>query len=378
MKRSGLDYILEGACLADCRFGSFSKFAKFLKEDFSEICTQKEASKKLRKFIKTLKKDYSVIGQKEAKNLLLAEDLESIGNIISKVCLPDPFETLNQMYIKAKKFFTKHGLLSKFPNYYIVESFPEPFQNMAWDCMFLDEADEEKFNVRAGIYFKKALVKNYITPLLLFHELVHMAISEHTGEKEKGIGARGLEEGICDLFGMYLFSKSEGVKVTKNVMIFFRFNYDNKPLLTPLYRDALRVALVLYKNLGIQGLMNLIKSGRGSIMEVEKSCLNGKFDLKGIKKGWWEEKFDILVNSLLSYRMYWTVSPLAYYVVRASKQEQDIESLIRNYNLHPVQTRKALKELQENYFFGTFHKNLFIYNIYPKDYIKNGYIRYKN
>lgn len=369
MKPTGLNYLLPGIFLTECNFANYVKFKKKLQEHFSHLPFEKEEV--IAKINELIKVKDGKINQNKAEELLFAEELKKIKRSLKEADIPDPELLLKEHYEKIKDLMRRYDLIKKFPSYYIVDNFPKPFDSMSWICMFLDEEEKDVYNMEPGIYFKKEYLDVYSSSKNLLHELVHIAVSQNT--KTPGI-ARGLEDGICDVLGsLFLFSELTNINLSKNIMKYTKFDYKDMTM-GPLYLDNIRMALLLYKKYGLDGLVELVKSGRDKIRETEESCLEGKYNFT-LKRGNWKKEFDELADYFLGFQKNLVVSPLAYYTANILKEKQDVEDLISNNNLDQS-AGEALKELQERVFLISLNNEKIEYDA-SKIYLK-GALRYEN
>lgn len=374
MKTTGLNYLLPGVFLTKCNFSSYTNFKKRFRDEFSRLPFDREqVIKKITEIIDDYSRKEPVTKEK-AERLLIAEDLKKVKNTLMEADIPNPEAMLKEHYEKIKEIIKKYNIINKFPDYYIVDSFPKPFENMEWICSFFEDEEKEIYGIEPGIYFKKEYLECYSASKNLLHELTHIAVSQNSSEKDKKAIARGLEDGICDVFGsLFLFSELTNPELAKNIMEYTRFGFNDSQL-SAVYRDNVRMAFLLYKKYGINGLVDIIKSGRGNLKEIEKSCLVGNYSFD-IKDGNWNNEFDKLADYFLGFQRNLVVSPLAYYSALRLKEKDSIEDFIRNNNLD-ISAKEALNELQEKVFLIALNNGKIEYDA-SKLYL-NGALRYEN
>src|SRR6266700_4778460 len=116
-----------------------------------------------------------------------------------------------------------------------------------------------------GIYFPESRLRPFYSEFLLSHELIHVIL----GKISPNLLARGLEEGIAKLIGaLYLSNQILGKDLTINLFIYNRLSYRHQQF-WELYMDATRQAKFLYQRFGLQGIVELMKSGREKLKKVE-------------------------------------------------------------------------------------------------------------
>lgn len=376
MGLTGLNYLLPATFLTKCSFSSFLNFKDYF-SDFKQLPYDKKiVIKKLDEILSN--NNYKEINQETAKQILLNRDLEKIKNSLQKYEIPEPISLLKTHYEELKKIVENYGLKNNFPPYYIVDNFPEPFHNMSWSCAFFEGEEKEIYGIEPGIYLKKDFIEAFSVSKNFIHEAMHIIIGNYSKEADRKGISRGLEDGICDVFGsLFLMSELTNINIAKNIMVYTKYSGSRENELTKLYRDNVRMALLLYKNFGLDGMVSLIKSGRGKIKEVEELCLEGKYSEIDLKKGNWNKEFDNLSDYFLSMQRSLVVSPLAYYLAENLKEKDSLEDIISKNNLNKDEALKAFKELQERLFLIAINKGIIEYDS-SKRYLNVGALRYEN
>ncbi|MFH1331742.1 MAG: hypothetical protein ABIH63_00465 [archaeon] len=379
MKNNGLNYFLAATYLSECSFSNYTHFLNRFSKEFDGLVNSKEVQKKLNSLISKLSKNNGKIGQVKAQNLLYVQDLIKIKENLEQLDFKSDVQKLiDDDYKKIKDLVIKNKLSKKFPEYFIVENFPTPFENMEWTAAFFEEPEEKLYGIKKGVYLKRKYVKPFLSSFILAHELVHILIGYNSPGKYKGGISRGLEDGICDLYGsMYLISRIMDPKIAKNIMLYSYYSYNKEQRFSDLYMENLRQAMVIYKHYGLQGITDLIRNGRKKILEIERLCLQGKYDQMQLKKGQWDRTLDELVNSLIAKPKNLVVSPLAYYLTGFNLANKDVDVIIKSLNLDKEEAQKSLKELQEKVFLLIVNKGRIDADS-SKLYLETGALRYEN
>ncbi|MBW3005996.1 hypothetical protein KY344_04375 [Candidatus Woesearchaeota archaeon] len=377
---NGGSYFQSALMITRCDFCDYVFFRNRFVKFFEPLPYSKKAVlKKINSLIKDYKNNKGVVDNEKAQRILLSRDLEKIRDTLKNVNIPKPMDDLKTNYAKLKKICKKLGLTDNFPEYFIVDTFPKPYHKMNWLCAFFDkdEEEEEDDDITPGIYLRKdKIMQSFAITKNLCHELIHIIINQYT--KKDNTISRGLEEGICDFVGsIYLFGLIEGFDKAKNINYHSKFSYYKTQELLDLYREALVQACLLYKNIGIKGMINLIKKGRNHIREAEKLCLQGKYNKIKIKKGGWTPELDRIADYFISVQHSLRISPMAYHVAGLLKKKMKVNDLIKQHSLDRKATLKALRELQKGFFLITVNKGKVCYDT-TKNYLEVGAVKYAN
>lgn len=327
-----------------CEFGDIHSFTSLIGPFFKEReFKQGQVLTKVNELTNNLKNiGDKKIGQEEALSLLISNELEKIGYALENTKIKDPLNSIYSVYNVYQKKLQRLGIDLELVKLYVVDKFPKPFDRKEWAAFNADKADEEKYGVPHGIYFKKNSVIPYYTFHLLSHELTHVAI----GLKNPYLLANGLEEGICDVVGiLYLNIGILDKKICKNLIINHRFKYGDE-WIDQIYLDTFRQGIYIYQHFGLKGMAELIKEGREKIKQVEKYCLKGEFEKINLSKGEWIEELTNVIDYFSVYPTGLLVSPLAKYIAEKIEKEEKIEDIIKRLNLKKDEGKKAIEELQ--------------------------------
>ena len=337
---------LQGAIYhTQCEFGNIDNFVSVIEPFFKgERFERKDATNKIDELINKLRDiENKKIGQKEALHLLLSNDLERIRSVVENIKIEDPTEDIYSIYDIYQKKLDEFNIDTEATKLYVVDKFPKPFDREAWAAFNADKADEERYGVHQGIYFRKRSIIPLYTFYLLSHELIHVAI----GLKNPYLLGNGLEEGICDIFGiLYLNMGILDKDVCKNLALYHRFKYEDE-WIGKIYLDTLRQAMYIYKRFGLKGLAELIKGGREKIKQIEKYCLKGEFEKINLKEGTWIKDLTDMVDYFSIYPTGLLVSPLAKYIAEKIEEGDKIEDVVKGLNIKRDEGEKAIRELQD-------------------------------
>lgn len=345
---NGLSYLEGGIYNIKGEFDNIERFLEFLSQYFEGVPFEKKAViEKINEIIELFRaKSVETINQKKALQLAISDELKSISDAIICLDIDNPIVRLSEYHRKYCTFFSKVlGENFDFPDLYIVENFPKPYDKFKVEALAPDEADKNMYGISPGIYFLKEFLAPYYSAYLLPHEIVHVII----GKPNPHLLGRGLEEGLADLFGsIYGGLYVLGENITTNLTIYNRLSH-----LSPfwdLYRDYLRQASYIYRRFGLEGIKSLILGGRDAIKKVERELSRGNLKLD-LPAGNWDEKLNQLLDFLLSgFVKNLVVSPLAKYISTRISIGDNANSILKEYNISRSQGRRAIYELQNNIF----------------------------
>lgn len=345
---NGSSYIEGGIYNTTCKFSSIESFLEKINIHFLKLPFHKpEVLSRLDTLIKELDSRHSKIGQEEALKLLISMDLKKIQKTLIKKQIENPLVELEKHFSRFIRIFDEFEIDTCDVQFSIVNKFPKPFNNMSWEAFNADKADESKYGIPFGIYFRDDGLAPYYSTWLLAHELTHVSIGLPNPYKL----ARGLEEGVCDLFGAtYLILREYGMDLSKNLIIYCRLG-GHKSQFWDIYLDNLRMANYIYRKYGLDGIVELIRSGRDKIKETEKNLLRGRFDKIRLTEGEGNDELTkILDFTLECYQRNYVVSPLAKYIAAHLAPGNDLNTVIEDLNLEKKAGRKAIQELQDKVF----------------------------
>jgi len=300
-----INTILTKAYVSTCSFAGFANFrdaiTKYGKiEADSTVLSVREA---------LINKSSSDSYVDKAFKQVLLRDINRIITSPSDLVIRDISEPyLRETLDKYISLLKEMGIDTPNLDFFVVDSFPAPFDNNDWAAFCPDAEDERKYGIKKGIYFKSNRIRPYYSEILLAHETIHHIC----GQNHPELFAMGLEEGIAELVGsVYLAGKVLGLNVVKNNFIHTKMNRKAN-LLWTLYADHVRQAFLLYQKFGIECLVDLMRQGRLHIHETEKRMImNQKQWYQSTSRVFWNDEINSLLEYLfLGYTPNYIVSPL--------------------------------------------------------------------
>lgn len=345
---NGLKYIEGGIYHIKGKFDNIENFLEYLPRYFGEIpFDKKEVLEKIDETIELFSKGANEkINQQKALQLVISNELKDVKEELKHLDIENPIIKLEDYHQKYCTHFSK--VLEEnieFPELYIVENFPAPYDKLKAEALAPDKADEEMYGIPLGIYFLKDFLSPYYSAYLLPHEIVHVII----GKPNPYLLGRGLEEGLADLFGsIYGGMHILGENVTTNLTIYNRLSHLSA--YWDIYRDYLRQGAYIYHRFGFDGIRELILGGRDIIKKVERQLMKGIWDLD-LPSGNWDKKLDCVLDYLLStFIRNLVVSPLAKYLSAYISVGDTVSGILREHNIDRTQGRRAIYELQNKVF----------------------------
>lgn len=289
------------------------------------------------------------IGQRQAMKILFAKDLGRIKENILKIDFYDP-EVELERYFSQFKFFIKESGIDYDRRLFIVDEFPKPydfFNSNGTSGTNFDNADNKMFGLEQGIYLKREFLNPVNSAFILAHELIHNI----AGAKDCDYLARGLEEGFTQFFGeIYLCSKVFGYQTALNHIINWRFGYPIREQRWEQYTDWLRQGCVFYQIFGIDGIIKMLKTGRGTIKKADRAMLSGKLNQMDLPRGGWTRELDECAQTIMSFNRNLVYSPLAVYLAQNLQTGQPIDELHAKLNIDDTAFDNAIKELNQRIF----------------------------
>jgi hypothetical protein len=374
-------FILGVAYLSDLSVANMKSFESALYKYFypeEKIKYEKRVViEKINKFIED-KKTLRPVGQEEAAIICLSRDLEKIRKNIEKLPFETPEENIERIMNASLKYVEEEVGLDLKMDYFIVNKFPLPFDDKPFSIMVFDKADEQKYGIKEGIYFRKQFLMPYRSALGALHELIHIIIAASEPSKL----ARGLEDGICDFLGpLYLGSKIIDLDMCVNYLKNRRFTFDTS-LISNRYLKNLQQAALLYLLFGFEGLWFLVKKGRGFVEMIEKLLISGEIEEVQRCISWKEKegqdiKLRRFAYSVLTFENILAVTPLAVLIAENIQEGDSFEKIIKNLTLNEEEARKALSELTSANTYLMIAKDDIITSDKSKVYLEVGALRWK-
>lgn len=352
--------------------GNFSNINKFVDKTIS--CFNIKSYSQFEDIINNIDK---LIFDAKANNdfckLVILEDLKNIRLddyvFISKSNFNQIIESSLQLTLNLYKSIGLNVPKNFDLNLCLCDQFPAPFNNNKGIALSPDSYDEEKFGIKKGIYFLNSKVSFYQSRLLIPHELLHQIISKNDGS----LLARGLEEGLCELIGGYyinsiLFNKT----VAYNYIKHRRFKYGITNQKFKIYTDYMRLAWILYEQVGLDGIVDIINGGRKTIKDIESQLINGKI-ITNCNNNFSNLAIDDKLFRVIENEV---VSPIAYYVIKLYNNEKNILDFANKNNIDIDLCRKAFLEIQNRVYGCVIENDLFEFSDINQIKINNN-IRYE-
>lgn len=344
---NGLQYLMGAIYKTRCEFASAEGFEEYLRPHFAQLpFDHQPVLKRLTSLIDEFEVPAGDIDSKKALQLVVAQDLRRLSEVLNAERMGDPETGLEDHRARYEALLRDAGLSFQSPKLFIVDKFPSPYDQMDWSATSPDLADQESYGIEAGNYFKKKYLVPYRSEILLAHEMIHAII----GQIDSRWLGRGLEEGIAVIFGeLYVGARVFGPDITYLYTLYQWFDARATQLNT-LYADYARMAALIYRRYGLDGLTTLIRGGRTKIKDVEQACLEGDFDLD-LPEGGWDAAYSLLVDRVAMAtvnNMY--VSPMGSLVARHVKVGDTVEEIAVKAGISEEQVSVALEELQRKVF----------------------------
>lgn len=351
MKPSEVFYDL--ALLNGGSFSNINKFCESVTAGYNDNVSSEKEFMNIYRGISNSFSNVTEINSISSKKLCIFADIVKYGNCIEKLSF-DEKNIVNDLMNRAKDIITiinNLGLSVDLDevNLFFVNKYPFPFEKMNAVAIAPDSSDNKKYGIPMGIYFDTNKLSNLQSQLLLAHEIIHIASSRSGTE----LLARGLEEGLCEFLGsIYCSMKLSNKEVTINYLKFRRLKYNNPSQNGRLYTDYLRMAYLLYLKVGINGLVNIINSGRDAIKRIELLMVNNMIDSIPVSETptFDKELTDLAGFILLSIPENLVISPLSYYIIKNFDGETEIKQLLENLKIDNLEGRKCLEEIEKRIF----------------------------
>lgn len=306
--------------------------------------------------------------------MLAAQDLKKIKQTLLTVKINNPVEELHKSLKHYKRILHAYGINLAGVRFFVVDSYPHPYDkhdSLALNC---DIDDKEEFDITPGVYFKKTKIVPFLSCEVLAHELVHVCLSEVCTKRL----ARGLEDGLCDLVGLYLSSKVLGFDIAKNILINLRFAHPFTRM-RRIYAETLRQAIRIYQIYGLKGTFEVLergnREGRTVVKQIEEKCIRGEYSDLGLEKGDWAAELDYFSNCFVGFPSSIVASPLACYLAEKIKAGSLIKDVIKKHGISPREGCCAVKQLEKDLYLIVTSNGRIVYDE-TKTYVKTGTLRY--
>lgn len=291
------------------------------------------------------------LNQEAARALLLSRDIDvvlrTIEENISTEILSE--EWLQTTFDEIRGAFERDGLDVAGVKLSIADDYPGPYAGSdAW-AMNYDVGDKRVFGIEPSIVLKREFLMPLYSPFIAAHELVHAVIGKQGSESL----ARGLEDGICDLYGsLYACSNVLGENLCATMLLTTRKSAGVDQLWKT-YRDSLALAFALYKSLGWEGILSACRrsqrEGRQVVKDLERDLLRGAIDGPHSvnSDGGVVDRF---ITSFLVTPTHLVVSPLALVLAERLEPGVGIQEFLITNEVDIKEGQAAIDELENRVF----------------------------
>ncbi|MEV5847977.1 hypothetical protein AB0M32_39045 [Streptomyces sp. NPDC051985] len=343
------DYLFGGIYLSACRFANIERFASRVTDVVAaetQVDSAATAARLLRETADLIDSapESVVASEEEAERKLIARDVRLVA--AAELGLVDGFgsveERLDHFGPGLQAVISDLGLDVRESPLRIVDSFPEPFHRFDWAAFAPDSEDEENFGIPSGVYFRRDKLRPFYSEALFAHEVVHTV----TGRVDPDIYAMGLEEGIAEVVGTcYAGSSILPESVLKNILVHGRHGVQ-RPKLWTVYLNHMRQASLVYDTYGLEGLAELVRSGRNAIHDAERAVLSGTVSELDLPKGKTDPKttriLDFACRGYLSTHVF---SPLECLLVLSVRRDLTVEQICADAGVDPHLGMPVLEKL---------------------------------
>jgi hypothetical protein len=342
---NGFHYLMGAVYRTPCDFASVAGFEDFVRPRFAELPFESQpVVERVRQTIAELEDGSGGrVDAHRAVLLLVAGDLRRLLGFLESQPIHDPNESMPRHRDRYSAVLRDFGLRFSPPKLFIVDAFPKPYDKMDWTATSPDQADERDYGIEPGNYFKRSHLIPFRSDFLLAHEMIHQVI----GEVDASLLGRGLEEGIAVVFGeLCVGARVLGADLARLYAGYHWFDrrasQGNR-----LYAEYARMAALIYRMHGLDGILALIQGGRPKIKQVERSLLGGDLSLD-LPSGNWDAEYERLLYGITMATVEnLAVGPLARYVAPHAQVGATFEQISAATNVALDDVQAALDELQQ-------------------------------
>jgi hypothetical protein len=322
-------------------------------------------------------------------DILLADDLERIAETIVGMSLSADLEemsgSIEAVHEAARRTLERTGLKVPKTDVFFVEDFPRPYGGTGFWAMSLDQKDSVDYGVKPGIYLKQKYLYPGVTEFLFCHELSHAVFSWLPSQEL----VRGLEEGMCDLLGLYACAACGPWALTANTLL----NIRSFPEATmdKVYLDHLRQASAICNRFGFNAILELghkvQKEGRRVLYEAEDKMILGDSRWSSFQSSLQtKESLRFEDNNYVNMERFcfellcqpesYVLSPEAIYIGRHLSVGANVTSVAKESILSAHRFQSALKELIQDFYLVIVDQGIVLSNEAPR-YFKGSSYRYE-
>ena len=293
------------------------------------------------------------LDQEKAAARLHSEDLGRIKTTLRRErdLLEMSEDRLRVMFNQARSAFDREGVDPGDAQLVICDEFPAPYQDMDFWAMSFDASDHEQFGIDVGVAVKRKYFMPLYSPFLVAHELVHASI----GKVKTPLLARGLEDGLADIFGsLYVGSQLLDESLCKTTLLQSRVLYGDQQIWDT-YADSLRLALDLLRTEGWEGFRGVLQrastEGRQVIKDAERRVLANSIPASRVEESTAGPPIVTeFGSSFLRFPRSLVVSPLALVLARELKIDCRVSEICATHSIDPKAGELAANELQQRVF----------------------------
>jgi hypothetical protein len=289
------DFLYGGLYLSACRFANIDRFMERVSSelDLEVEADADSAATTVADLADRMSPNGPIKDDETALRKLMADDLRAIAAVRLANADSSVRERVDNAAVGIKSKLKDAGLDLGDSDLYVVDEFPPPFNQFGWAAFAPDREDEERYGIRSGVYFRSNGLRPLYSEALFAHEVIHTV----PGRVDPEIYAMGLEEGIAEVLGTcFAATAAVPLRALRNVLVYGRHGVD-RPKLWSLYRDHTRQAFLLYKEFGIEGLIELAHQGRARIHEAETAIFAGTYQNLNLPRGNWNDDTTWLLDS---------------------------------------------------------------------------------
>jgi len=330
------EFLYGGLYLVACRFANIDRFVDrvSIEIDLDTLTDSKTAAQWLRDLADRLSPESLISDDELALRELVAVDLRAAAEAEVPGAEATVRERIDGAAKAIKTRLAEAGLDLGDATLYVVDEFPEPFNGFGWAAFAPDREDEERYGMPSGVYFRRENLRPLYSEALFAHEMVHTV----PGRVDPEVYAMGLEEGIAELLGTcYAATAAVPLKALRNIMVYGRHGVE-RPKLWSLYRDHTRQAYLLFREFGLDGVVELVQRGRSAIHTAEKAIFAGTYRQLDLPRGNWPEETTWLLESFSNaYVPSHVFTPLEVVLIDHVEEGRTLSEVCRRANV-PVDT----------------------------------------
>ncbi len=328
----GIDYLEGLVYQAGIQCTNIDHFLEFLRPHFDGVPFDRDSvMARIDEIIRTA-------DRKDPKWYCVVKDLENIRRNAKENVL-HPIDAVKSRFNTFVEIIRREFPGFQPPDLKIVDSFPKPYDKMDWIAMAPDQEDQEKYGIEPGIYIKKTVITPIYAEYILAHELTHKIVEMYDTH---GFGF-GIEEGIAELYAMYLLTRVYSPKTAANVVILDK-KYGKRKRLSALYEFFTVLAYTqIYLPSGMDGIRAAIRLGRKGLKDLDTAILKG--ERTDFPSGNWDKKLEKAMRRYMATPNDLYVTAKTRYVADKAEVGDTIEMIAKKTGLSEDEIHEAISEL---------------------------------